>query len=171
MPDEFNKLVEQEARVRRASRMVPTEGPLSDQKRHEIRSALVALMEEHGLTQADVGKAIGRNTTYLNNLLNKAATIPAATRDEMWREINQWLDREARARETRRPDDFVLTRVAGRMIALAERLTERADMAICYGMARPVSGKARFRRPSSRKSQRPSPCVSITTAAIRPDCW
>ncbi len=135
MPDEFDKLVEQEARLRKVSRMVPTTGPLTDTKRAEIRQALEAFMREHGLTQADVAKAIGRKTTYVNNLLNEAATLPVATRDEMYRDLNNWMDREARARANRRPDDFVVTRVAERMFALAERLVERADMAVAYGPA------------------------------------
>jgi len=135
MPDEFDKLVEQEARARKVSRMVPTTGPLTDTKRAEIRQALEAFMREHGLTQADVAKGIGRKTTYVNNLLNEAATLPVATRDEMLRDINNWLDREARARENQRPADFVATRVFERMFAEAERLTERADMATGTGPA------------------------------------
>ena len=53
----------------------------------------------------------------------------------MLRDVNNWLDREARARENRRSEDFVVTRVAGRMLALAERLVERADMALAYAPA------------------------------------
>ena len=137
MPDEeeFDKLLEEDLRVRKASRMVPIEGPLSDQKRHEIRQALDVFMEEHGLSQDDVARGTGYSKTYISNLLTKAASLPAATRDQMLRDINNWLDREARARENRRPDDFVLTRVAERYFALANRLTERADTAVAYGPA------------------------------------
>lgn len=88
MPDEFDKLVEHDVRVRKASRMVPIEGPLSDQKRHEIRQALDVFMEEHGLTQEDVAKGTGYNKTYISNLLTKAASPPAATRDQMLRDVN-----------------------------------------------------------------------------------
>ena len=115
--------------------MLPETGELNHQQRVGIVRALEAFMAEHGLTQADVAKGIGQSATYVNNLINDAGTLPPATRDQMLRDINNWMDREARARDNRRPDDFTVTRPAERMIALAERLTERADMAVAYGPA------------------------------------
>lgn len=133
--DGFDRLVEQDARVKRVSRMVPDSGPLTDSQRNEIRTALDAFMAEHKLTQADVAKAIGQSATYVSNLLTRATSLPPATRDQILRDLNNWLDREARARDSQRPGDFVSTAPARRLIALAERLTERADMALAFGPA------------------------------------
>ena len=136
MPDSsnFDNLVGQDARLRKGSRMVP-DGPLSAATRADIRALLVRHMEDGGLSQTDVAEAIGQSATYVNNLLTKAASLPEATAERMWRDVNNWLEREARARESQRPDDFVRTRVAERLIALAERLAERPDMAVAFGPA------------------------------------
>lgn len=131
----FDELVGQEARVRRVSRMIPVTGQIPAQTRSEIRAALEAHMKENGLAQADVAECLGTSATYVNNLLTEAAALPVGTRDRLLRDVNNWLEREARAAEAQRPDDFVTTRVAERLIAVAERLTERADMAVAHGPA------------------------------------
>jgi DNA transposition AAA+ family ATPase len=133
--DEFESLIGQEARIRRPSRMIPSQGPLNDRLREEVLSALVAYMREAELSQADVARAIGQSTTYINNVLSSSDKVPTETRDQILRDVNNWLDREARARENRRPARFVETRVARRLIDAAERLTERADMASARGPA------------------------------------
>ncbi len=136
MPDgTFDKLIGQDVRVLKASRMVPSDGPLAATTIADIRRALDAHMAAGNLSQADVADAIGQSTTYVNNLLKSAATLPATARDRMWRDLNNWLEREARAAESERPADFVRTRPAERLIAIAERLTERADMAVAFGPA------------------------------------
>ena len=71
----------------------------------------------------------------MSTLLSNAASMPEATQDRLWRDINNMLEREARAEENQRPDGFVLMRVPERLIALATHLSERADMAIAYGPA------------------------------------
>ncbi len=71
-------------------------------------------MKEAELSQADVAHAIGTSVTYVNNLLTGSGNRPNETRDQMLRDANNWLDREARARENRRSEQFVETRVARR---------------------------------------------------------
>lgn len=133
--NETERLLGQDARIRRLSRMVPARGPLPPRLREEIITALDAYMRDAELAQADVARAIGTSSTYINNVLNRSGTLPDETRDQLLRDANNWLDREARARESRRPAEFVETRVAQRIIALAERLKERADLALAYGPA------------------------------------
>lgn len=115
--------------------MVPLTGPIAAQVRHEIRTALESHMKAEGLSQSDVADAIGTSATYINNLLTNASSVPEATRDRLLRDVNNWLEREARAKDARRPDDFVVTRVAERLMNLAMLLSERADMAVAYGPA------------------------------------
>jgi len=115
--------------------MIPARGSLTDRLRDEIVAALTAYMQDAGLSQDDVARAIGVNKTYLSNIFTGSGNLPPDTRDQILRDANNWLDREARARENRRPDTFVETRVARRIIDLAERLKERADIALAYGPA------------------------------------
>jgi DNA transposition AAA+ family ATPase len=109
-------------------------GPLPISLRAEIRKALEAYMARKGLSQKDLAEAIGSSNTYINNLFTNAASLPEGTQDRLWRDINNWLEREARAEENQRPDAFVQTiKTAERLIALATNLTHRADMAVAYG--------------------------------------
>lgn len=134
MPDDFDKLVGRD-RTRRSSFMVPVTGPLPVQVRHEIRAALEAHMKKRGLSQADLADAIGQSKTYISNLLNNAAALPEATRDQMLRDINNWLEREHRSEESQRPDDFVvvMTAIMERLYAVAENAAQRADMYVVTG--------------------------------------
>lgn len=115
--------------------MVPRTGSLPEKLRQEILGTLSAYMKETGLAQAHVAKAVGTSATYVNNLMTGSGNLPDETRDQLLRDINNWLDREVRARENRRPDGYVETTVARSLIDLAQRLTERADIALAYGPA------------------------------------
>lgn len=115
--------------------MIPARGPLSERLREEIILTVTTYLRDAGLSQSDLARAIGTSATYVNNALNRTGTIPDETRDQVLRDANNWLDREARARENRKPAEFVETRVAKRLIDLAERLKERADIALAFGPA------------------------------------
>jgi DNA transposition AAA+ family ATPase len=116
--------------------MIPATGSLSATLRAQVRTAVEEHMKRRGLPQKALADAIGTSATYINNLFTNAASLPEATQDRLWRDLNNWLEREARAEEAERPDDFVRTfRVAERGWALATHLSERADMAIAYGPA------------------------------------
>ena len=133
--DSFDRLIEQEARIRKVSRMIPSIGPISDKQRHQVIEAVQRFLRENDLTQADLADGVGQSATYINNVLSDSGTIPPATRDRIVRDLNNYLEREARARAAQRPDDFVTTRPAETLINLAESLTMKADMAVAYGPA------------------------------------
>ena len=115
--------------------MVPISGPLSPVAQAEIRKALEAHMKATGLSQAEVGEAIGQSSAYVSNLLTEAGSLPATTRDRIWRDVNNWLEREERALAAKRPEEFVRITVAPVLFGICEKLSERADMAIAYGPA------------------------------------
>lgn len=133
--DEFNLLVEQEARIRKVSRMIPIAGDIPETQRHQVIRAAQLFMRDNKLSQSDLADGVGQTATYINNVLSESGSIPPATRDKILRDINNWLEREARAQAARRPSDFVTTRPAERLIDLAEALTAKADMAVAYGPA------------------------------------
>lgn len=115
--------------------MVPLSGPLTDEVQIAILDAVQTHMRRSKLSQADVAEAIGQTATYTSNVLSRAPSIPPNTRDRILRDLNNWLERESRAAEAQRPSGWVETLVATRLYTLAERLTERADMALAWGPA------------------------------------
>lgn len=139
MPDDLSQddmlqSLGQDARVRNGvSRMIPIRGPLGPQLSSEIVAALRTHMRDAELSQADVAKALGHSVTYVNNLLNLTGTLPPETRDQMLRDINVWLDREARAKENVRPDHFVETGVVEAVFHLAHLLGERPAIGVGWG--------------------------------------
>jgi len=114
--------------------MVPT-GQLSHADRESIVTALREYMEQHDLGQAQVAKAVGSSATYISDLLTGSSRLPLVTRDTLLRALNDWMERDHRARESHRDVTLVHTKVADRLIATSERLVERADMALAYGPA------------------------------------
>jgi DNA transposition AAA+ family ATPase len=135
MPDNFDKLVGAQARTRRSSFMVPVTGNLSAAVRAQIRKALDAKMARDKNSQADVAEGSGQSADYINKLLNNAASLPEATLDRVYRDVNNWMEREGRAAEAQRPANYVITRVAERLAALIEKAGEQADCFIAYGPA------------------------------------
>ena len=135
----FSDEARQDVELREVSRMVPVRGPLNDHMRRDIHDALREFMQKNGLSQADVAKGIGTSAAYLSNLINGGGPLSDEQRDLLWRDANNWLDREARARAGRRDRRMVETRVARGMTRIASRLTERPDIA--YVEAPPGVGK------------------------------
>jgi DNA transposition AAA+ family ATPase len=136
MPDDRNKLLEAEAQARRvATRMLPADGLLNVRHKKECRADLDAHMKRHGLSQKDLAMGIGENTTYINNLLTNPSALPEGVEDRLWRSIDPWIDRDARARENRRDGVYVQTKVAERIIDLVKRLGEYTEIAIAFGPA------------------------------------
>lgn len=131
----FDRYVGQDARVRRYVPMVATDGPLSPGDIAKLCAALDAYMAERKLSDKDVARAIGSTATYVNNLRNQSAALPAATRDKLWRDVRNWMETEARAAERERPEDFVPTSVARKITNICARLATRSDMAVAYGPA------------------------------------
>lgn len=132
---DLDAVLAQDARVRRLSRMVPPTGPLSERAREEILIAVRTYMAQQQLSQGDLAKAVGANKTYISNLFSGTGNLPTESRDEVLRNLNNWLEREARARHQQRDARFVPTSVARKIIAIAESLLERPDMALVSGPA------------------------------------
>lgn len=126
---------EQDVRIRQVSRMVPTTGLIPGDIRLSIVRSLREHMEARELSQGDVAKALGTTAVYLNQVINDSGTMAEETRSQILRDANNWLDREARAIDQRRPSKMVETKVARKLVRLANDLTEHADIALAYGPA------------------------------------
>lgn len=122
--------------------MVPVQGALSPRVSEEIIAAVRAYMHDYGVSQADLAKAVGSSSTYVNNLLNVSGAIPADAREKLLRDLNNLLDREARARDNRRPAEFVETPVAEALIHFAELLQEAPSAELGYAFGPSGIGKS-----------------------------
>lgn len=171
-------------RVRRVTPLLPADEPIGPRKRREALDTIARFLREHDLTQADAAAGIGEDEERVKAVVVDDAALPEGERDELVRMLCDWVEREHRAREAQAPTGFITTRPAERLIAIAERLTERPDIAIAHapsGVGKstaiaaitaeiPTSHSVRVRS----RSRRPKPllkqmCVDVARRKYRPD--
>ncbi len=113
----------------------------SEAPRRGSPSAIVPsrFLEEHGLTQADFTRGIQeRSQSTVSLLFGNSARLRPEKRDEILRKGLAWIELETRAIESHRqlPSGYYdQHKVALRLMAIARRLTERADMGVAWGPA------------------------------------
>ena len=132
MTDAF-KPFEQDARVRRVSRMIPDTGPLSDRHVAEVFEALRAYMRDYEVTQTELAAGLGESASTISALLTGSDRVPVHKRDELLRAANNWIEEDARQRAAVRPDRFHMTRIAKRIFALARETRAAKQMSLAYG--------------------------------------
>jgi DNA transposition AAA+ family ATPase len=115
--------------------MIPADRPLAPIERGRIEDDLKRFLAERGYTQADLARGVRENQADISQLLSGADKLKLEKRDELLRKATAWMELEYRAVANRRPSNFAQTRVAKRMYAIARKLTERADIGICWGPA------------------------------------
>lgn len=114
--------------------MLPNEGPLTEQHRAEVRAALQAYLAKHGITKREVSKQVGGlSVPTITQLIKGTYHTGAATIDEHLRELNDWMEVDARRRQSKPDDQFVETRVAQRLLGAAARAAESRTMALAHG--------------------------------------
>lgn len=133
----FEEFVEQDARIVKAARMLPSSGPLTAEQRRQTFQRIGDFLKKHGLTQSDLAKSIREPQSVVSGLFNNSSRITDEKRDDVLRRANAWLDLEDRAIEgqRRRPLNYHETRVAKTMMGMARKLTERPDIGVCWGPA------------------------------------
>jgi len=135
----LDEIAEQDARIRRVSRMTnASEGELTHEQRNEAFQDITRFLEEHELTQTDFAKGIREKASTVSLLFGNKASLRPEKRDEILRKGRAWLELETRAIESRQqlPSGYWdQTKVAPRLMAIARRLTERADCGVVWGPA------------------------------------
>lgn len=127
---------EQDAHVRKVSRMVPADGPLTDKQIDEIVAAVQQHLREFDISQADVAKALGTNDTYISWLLSRNERyLSGASRDKLARQLNDWIEDDYQHRQTKRPENFVRTRVAELIFQTAQNARHARLIAVVTGSA------------------------------------
>jgi hypothetical protein len=96
----------------------------------------------------------GYSTSMLSAFrkLTEREAVPGANLDEFTRAINRFLETLVRRQENKRPEGFVETEVAKRILLVCEKAIEYASMALIVGDAgrgvRGAAGRSAWRPPS-----------------------
>ncbi len=126
---------EQDARIRKVSRMIPTDGPLSERQAAEVYTALAGYMSEYDVSQGELSAGLGESASTVSLLIARNPKLPTHKRDELLRAANNWIESDHAQREARRPDNFTMTRVATRMFGVAKNVHATRDIGLIYGPA------------------------------------
>ena len=139
MPTERDlfQLSEQDARVLKATRMLPNDAPLSDKQLTQVALDTLAYLKEHGLSQAALAAGMGENETYVSNFLFESARreMPAKRAEKLARDISVWIEEDFRHRTNKIETAFVKTVVAERLFGLARNVRNTRDIGVGYGPA------------------------------------
>ncbi len=111
--------------------MLPNEGPLTAQQRDEVVDALSAYMEKHGINQADIRRQCPVVGSALNPILKKSYTLGKL--DDHLRELNNWMEVDARRRTTRPHRKYVETHVAKKIMHCANQASKRNWIVVAHG--------------------------------------
>lgn len=116
------------------ARMLPATGALTPDQIDQVRQDFVAFTRENGISMTRVSKALGKGYSQgtLSNYVNGKSRGDA---EAVTRALNQWMEDEAQARAVRRPDGFVETDVAVRMLTTIRTAKVQGVMALIHGPA------------------------------------
>lgn len=116
-------LTEQEDRQLMAAVILPNEGALAPDQRKEVQNAVRAYAAKHELGDAQIARQVGMGATTVFHALRSSAQLgpsKAGKLDDRLRELNMWMEADARRRATRPHEQFVRTKVAKKIIDAAK---------------------------------------------------
>lgn len=126
-----------QARRLRVGHKLPADNPLPWEKIDQVRSDLVFLLEQPGVTMEQIARAMGRgfSPATLRTFRDATGREALGDIDRVARGVNQFLETLARRNESRRPEGFVETEVARRMLTVIERTAQLASIGLIYSDA------------------------------------
>jgi len=121
-------------RLQRVGQVLPTDRPLTWQQIERVRDDLKVVMDQ-GITTEKVSQALGDGFSRgtLSRFLNlQSAEDCTGETERHARAINTWLETIARRRQVkdRKPQGFIQTEVARRMLAVIAKTTELCVMGV-----------------------------------------
>jgi len=127
--DQFIEDLSIEARVLREARMLPMSGRLTKKHIEAVQKTYVGYAAEHGISDAEVAKQIGYSASVVNQW--KRGKYDQGDEAAVTRAVNNWLERDARARQATLPLSYIPTKIAGDMRTIINiACTTRANAAI-----------------------------------------
>ena len=126
---------DQEDRQLMAAVIIPNEGALSPEQRLAVIHAVRAHMQQHDLGEAQVARRCGLGATTVYNLLNERAMTDrkVGNIDAHLRELNLWMEADARHRATKPDKKFVRTKVARKIIDAAKSAQAYGEIVLVVG--------------------------------------
>lgn len=128
-------LSQQQERELVAAALIPASGVLTDEQRQKVRDAADAYRKQHGLKNPDIARGIGEGSPGLWSgvISGSYHKVSEAKLDQLLRQLNDWIEEDARRRRTRPDRPFVYTSVANAMIDAAKFAAQRRWIVIVYG--------------------------------------
>ena len=111
--------------------MLPNEGPLNPAQRDEVIDALKGYMEKHGISQGDVRRQCPSVGGAISPILKKS--YGHGVIDDHLRELNNWMEVDARRRQTRPQRKYVETHVAKKIVHCASQASKRNWIVVAHG--------------------------------------
>jgi len=112
--------------------MLPNNGPLAKQEREEVRALVDAYIKKHKIGQKEVSHQIANlNVSNLNAILN--GKYQHGPLDDYLRELNNWMEVDARRRQSKPNRKFVETRIAKRLLSCASKASQGTMIALAHG--------------------------------------
>jgi len=141
---DYLKACAQEARLLKASRMIPETGELSLDERRAVLEDAHDYIKQRGITYGQLARQLGTSLTYISGVFNwcfaadraaKEVPVPPKTIDRLVRQINKWMEADYAARLAQRPEHFVHTRVAELIMTAAINCKKTRTIGIVDGPA------------------------------------
>ncbi len=130
-PD-LDHLMEQEGRKLLVARMLPNEGPLTTKQQLEVVATIKAYLAKHAIFQNALAKQVPQvGEANISAILR--GKYRHGSLDDHLRELNNWMEVDARRRQSKPESKFVETRVAKRILACAEKASQLSTMAAAHG--------------------------------------
>lgn len=111
--------------------VLPNDGSLTPEQRHEVIVRLKAYMAQHNLTNVKVARQLGMAEPTFSPILNESYN--KGPLDDYLREINNWMEIDSRRRQTRPTTKYVETGVAKRILGAAQQASSTNTMVLVYG--------------------------------------
>lgn len=132
--DDLHAITEQESRRLLAARMLPREGPLTDEQRADVLKAVNEHVAKYTIEQ----RVIAKQCPELGGPPNVCKLLAGdykhpTTIDEHIRTLNRWLEGDARRRLVRPQNKFVETHVARKLKNAANKAVEARMIIVAYG--------------------------------------
>jgi len=116
-----------EARVLRQARMLPMDQTLTDQQIEDVRRTFNAFIVEHDITLGQVARKIGVSTSVISQW--RRGNYTKGDMQRITRQVNHWMEQDARRRHAAIEVDYVPTVIAERMRTLINVACDTSAMA------------------------------------------
>lgn len=138
-PDILSKLAD-DARRNRVARMLPAEGPLTDEQIRLVAEDFADFLTNTGKTIAQVSRSLGAGYTQsvlsqFKGFAEDGRTKYAGDASGVARALNGYMETHAQRTEAWRPDGFIMTGVAKNIITVVQKAVTLQTIAVISGDA------------------------------------